>query len=644
MSSAIIPAELQAPPPLQALTSEKIHPDNITREQAVMRAMGLDDRQWKNLVRRRAKLAKTFNKTAYQLQIEEYQQQLKVLEDFATQYYTIKTERPDGWQESILTLRMDNQKAKDERARLLALLRPQAEQARMLAKMDGTIGVFEESRRRKKLHQQKYAEIKEESLHYHDMIVSTWRGLTICHHRYYRDNKMVIDTPEVERIVITDNVIFFKILTTRQSYFGYRRVLPYNVYVQDLLDEKTVKEIEGATGRQVKPVFPDKGKEDIHGYWYALNRTDTPNGILKEVAYSEVMRWYPDDHRHRVTIPVGVGEGNKIKWVNFNDFPHWLVAGSTGTGKSNFINVIFCALISQYAPADLRIVAVDLKGGVELSGYEHVPHLLGGVVQSVDGLADRLSQLEAEMTERFTALKRVGARDLFTHNQRSETSLPRIIVVIDEFASTVDQGDLTKRIHNSILQLTSKGRAVGINIIICTQDPRVDIVPGKIKANCVVRIAGRTASSENSRIIIGSGEAAKIANVKGRMLLKIEQLPIEVQTPLIQEVDIKLAIDAAVSVGDAPPMQLPEATKAEQRWTTAKIIELAIVHLGGQLSSDGIYKEVKGDGITNGQVRTMLEIIYKMESIVYDGKPYVIKRVRNQRHLVPENQTESEVA
>jgi S-DNA-T family DNA segregation ATPase FtsK/SpoIIIE len=284
------------------------------------------------------------------------------------------------------------------------------------------------------------------------------------------------------------------------------------------------------------------------------------------------MRWYPEDHKSRVTIPVGVGEGNKIKWVNFNDFPHWMIAGSTGTGKSNFINVIFCALISQYKPEELRIVAVDLKGGVELSVYEEVPHLLGGVVHSVDGLAERLSQLEAEMTERFAALKRVSARDLFTYNQRSSTSLPRIIVMIDEFASTVEQGDLTKRIHNSILQLTSKGRAVGINIIICTQDPRVDIVPGKIKANCVVRIAGRTASTENSRIIIGSGEAAKIANVKGRMLLKIEQLPIEVQTPLIQDVDIELAIKTAMNDGDAPPMQLPDAAKAEIRWTVEKII------------------------------------------------------------------------
>jgi hypothetical protein len=71
---------------------------------------------------------------------------------------------------------------------------------------------------------------------------------------------------------------------------------------------------------------------------------------------------------------------------------------------------------------------------------------------------------------------------------------------------------------------------------------------------------------------------------------------------------------------------------------------MAIVHLGGHLSSDGIYKEIKGDGITNGQVRTMLEIIYKMQSIVYDGTPYIIKRIRNQRHLVPENQNESEVA
>lgn len=644
MTTAIVPVERQAPAPMQVLTSEKIHPDNISREQAIMRAMALDNRQWKDLQRRRASLAKALEKAGYFPALAQYRTLLKQLEQYAAEYFRLKNEKPDGWQESILSLREANQRTKEAMSRLRWKLKPLTPQAKLLSKIDSTIAVLSEARERKKAQQAEFDAITDEALIYKALILSAWKRIKECHHIRYREGKTCYDLPQIERMVITPNIIYYKIFTTFKSYFGWKDMLPYNVYIQNVLSDQTVFEVAAATGREIKAIYPAVGKEQIYGYWYTLNRTDTPNGIVNKILYSEVMRWYPEDYRQRVTIPIGVGEGNKIKWVNFNDFPHWMLAGSTGTGKSNLLNVILCTLISRYIPAELRIVAVDLKGGVELSGYENVPHLLGNVVQSVDELAERLSQLEAEMSERFAALKRVGAKDLYTHNLRSQQSLPRIIVIIDEFASTVDQGDLTKRVHNSILQLTSKGRAVGINILICTQDPRVDIVPGKIKANCVVRIAGRTASTENSRIIIGSGEAAKIANVKGRMLLKIEQLPIEVQTPLILESDIEDAIKTAVGAGDAPPMTLPEPMRSEQRWTPEKVIELAIVHLGGNLSSDKIFAEVKESGISQAQVRKTLEIIYEMDPITFKGNEYEIKRVKNARYLVQIETNESEVA
>jgi len=408
---------------------------------------------------------------------------------------------------------------------------------------------------------------------------------------------VIYDLPQMERIVITPNVIYFKVLTLTKTITGWTVPLPYNVYIDALLSAEVVSYISNVSGRQVTALSP-KQQNGTRGVWYALNRTDTPNGILDFVAYSEVMRWYPDDFKHKVIIPVGVGEANKIKWVNFTDFPHWMIVGQTGTGKSNFINVMFSSLISQYKPTDVRIVAIDLKGGVELSGYENIPHLLGSVVLSVEVLAERLAQLEAEMSERLVALKQAGARDLPTYNQRAEFPMARIIVIIDEFASVTEQGELTKSIHNSIHQLTSKARAVGINIVICTQSPRVDIIPGKIKDNCSVKIVGRAGDTQHSRIMIGTGAAAHIADVKGRMLLKIEQSPIEVQTPLISEDDIKEAIATAMSVGDAPSIQLPEAVKAEERWTTQALIGLCIDHLGGHVSAEKLYVHLKHDNIT----------------------------------------------
>jgi len=128
------------------------------------------------------------------------------------------------------------------------------------------------------------------------------------------------------------------------------------------------------------------------------------------------------------------------------------------------------------------------------------------------------------------------------------------------------------------------------------------------------------------------------------MLLKIEQLPIEVQTPLILESDVIAAIEAAVGAGDAPPMALPEPMQAENRWTPEKIIELCIVHLGGDLSSDRVYEELKESGIPRAQVRRLLETVYSMEPIIFNGQEYTIKRIKKTRYLVPVNAHETEEA
>jgi hypothetical protein len=634
-NSAIVPIAptQEAPEPMSPLVSEKIHPDNISREQAVMRAMGLDKKQERQLKQQRAKVAKTLDRAQYPLLLARYKELAEQLKLFGDEYRRLKTEQPEGWQESLVGLRMDNQRARDEQAALHTRIKPLWTQAQLLTKLDELISVFVEAQERKKDQAAQYKLIENEALIWYSIIRSCWAKLKDCHHKRSREGKVIYDLPEVERIVITPNVIYFKVLTLTKTVTGYKVPLPYNVYIDALLSPEVTSYIANVSGRQIAALSP-KQKDGTRGVWYALNRTDTPNGILDFVSYSEVMHWYPDDFKYKVIIPVGVGEQNKIKWVNFTDFPHWMVVGQTGTGKSNFINVMFSSLISQYKPADVRIVAVDLKGGVELSIYQDVPHLLGSVVQSVDVFAERLAQLEAEMSERFAALKEAGARDLPTYNQRSSFPMARIIVIIDEFSSVESQGELTKSIHNSMMQLTSKGRAVGINIVICTQSPRVDIVPGKIKDNCSVKIVGRAGDTQHSRIMIGTGAAAHIAEVPGRMLAKIDQTPIEVQTPRIVEDEIKEAIAIAIGVGDAPAIQLPEALKSEERWTTQAIIGLCIDHLGGHVSADKLYIHLKNDNITNGQIRKLVKVIYDLEYIEHEGVEYKVKRIKNQRYLV----------
>jgi hypothetical protein len=644
MTNAIVPSEQKAPPPLQDFKVEKIHPDNINREAAIMRAMGLDANERKQLQRQRNALAKKLERAGYDAAVSEYKELEGSVERYRVEYERLKADRPEGAIESARNLSTRALAAKDRMRQLLIHITQHDSQAKLRTKLDDTLAVYHEAVERRKLHQKKYKEMEDEVKIYTGLIYSVWRGLRQCHHARYREGKRIVDIPEIERVVITDNVLYFKILTAEKQLIGWKWMLPYNVFIQNLLSEETMGNIQAATGHEVKPIYPAPGKEDVHGYWYAINRTDTPNGILKLVHYAEVMRWYPDDYKQRVTLPIGIGAGNKIKWVNFNDYPHWLVGGSTGSGKSNLINTIFSTLISIYIPAEIRIAAIDLKGGLELGDYDGVPHLLGPIVEQVEEAADLLAQLEAEMARRFELLKHEHARDLYGYNLRARETLPRIIVIFDEFGAAEGFGDLTARIHASVTQLVSRGRAAGINLIICTTDPRVSTVPGRIKSGCVVRIAGRTASIDNSRIILDTGDAAKIADVKGRMLLKIGPLPIEVQTPLISEADIRAAIETAKAGGGAPPMALPAPSKAEDRWTPEKIVEIVILHLGGHLSSDKVYAQVKESGISQAQVRKILETIYEMEVISFREHNYQIKRIKNQRYIVKIKESESEAA
>lgn len=640
-TGAIIPAEREAPPPMAPLTSERIHPDNISHEQAVMRAMGLDNKQWRDLLRKRNQLANTLKRAGYKKLMDEYKAMGVALQGFTQQYYQLKQQRPAGWQERVLSLRDVNNRTKAARLKLYAKLKPLVDKARTLQKMDEILAVFEEARKRKKEQAHQYEEIKKETLIWHTIIRAVWAGAKECHHVRHREGRVIYDLPEIETVWITPNVLYFKILTLQKTLTGWKSMLPYDVFVEDLLSDRIVNQISDVSGRQVKAISP-RLKPEAYGSWYALYRTDTPNGVLDRVDYEEVMRWYPEDMKSRVVLAVGVGEQNKIQWVNLNDFPHWLIGGSTGTGKSNLMNVLFSTLISFYTPQELRILSIDLKGGLELGAYKDTPHIIGAPVEELEDCAEALAQMEAEMQRRFGLLKAVGAKDLYSYNRIcTDNPLPRIVIVIDEFARTVDAGDLTKRIHSSLMQLTSMSRAAGINIIVCTQDPRVDTLPGKIKSNLVVRIAMHTTSFSASKIIIDTGHAAKIAAIKGRAVLSIDGLPKEVQTPYISEDSIKAAIAIASGMGNAMPLNLPApAASNEQRWTPEKIIELVIQHIGGHVSADKIYVHLKDSGITNPQIRKLVETIYKMENISFEGREYRIKRIKNQRYLIAVDERE----
>ena len=224
--------------------------------------------------------------------------------------------------------------------------------------------------------------------------------------------------------------------------------------------------------------------------------------------------------------------GKNIKgetiFADFDEFPHILIAGTTGSGKSIFVNSIIVTLIMRNSPDDLKLVLVDPKK-VEMSRYKDMPHLLCPIITDPNDAKTLIDRLCKEMEERYMLFSDNGSTNIKEFNEDAPglglEKLPYIVVVLDEYADIVDQ---CKEISMPVVSLAQKARACGIHLLISTQRPSTNVVTGVIKANLPTHVALMTASSVDSITIIGEGGAEKLIG-KGDML---------VQSPLVSRVGV----------------------------------------------------------------------------------------------------------
>lgn len=231
---------------------------------------------------------------------------------------------------------------------------------------------------------------------------------------------------------------------------------------------------------------------------------------------------------------VGLGRGRRgALWVDLAALPHLLVGGQTGGGKSVFLRQALTGLALSQSPRHLRIQVIDLKGGVELAPYAELPHSLGPVADSIDAAAQALEKIRRELDDRLGDLRGAGVHDIDAWNEDpSRHAQPRILVVVDELAElTVRQlGDdragraAQQAALGRLTEIARLGRSVGIHLILSTQRPDADAVPGQLKANLPGTVAFRVRSSVNSVILIDSDRAAKLGRIDGRGLWCCERV------------------------------------------------------------------------------------------------------------------------
>lgn len=249
---------------------------------------------------------------------------------------------------------------------------------------------------------------------------------------------------------------------------------------------------------------------------------EIPNKVTTRVPLKEMIAALPTGEKDNLSIPFGKTISGECLNGDLSKFPHMLVAGSTGSGKSIFMHSIIMSLIMRNRPEDLKIVLVDPKR-VEMSNYADIPHLLCPIIKEPTQAKVCLDKLIKEMDRRYALFELTHVRDIrqFNHDYAPEhklAPLPFIVVVVDEFADLVDT---CKEVSDSVVRLAQKARAAGIHLIISTQRPSVDVITGVIKANLACRVALRVSQSNDSVVIIGQGGAEDLAGY-GDMLVECE--------------------------------------------------------------------------------------------------------------------------
>lgn len=269
-------------------------------------------------------------------------------------------------------------------------------------------------------------------------------------------------------------------------------------------------------------------------------------------------RWQKNRYPDTLPVPMGVRAGNKKINLNLHDKierhghgPHGLIAGTTGSGKSEVIQSIVASLAAEFHPHDLAFMLIDYKGGGMSNTFLHLPHVVGTITNLDNNLIERAKiSLKAELVRRQKILNDAGNLQHIDEyykvlRNRPAKPLPHLVIIIDEFAQLKkDQPEFM----DELISIAAIGRTLGVHLILATQKP-AGVVDDKIWSNSRFRICLRVQSEGDSRDMLKIPNAAWI-NKPGRGYFQVgsDEVFEEMQfawsgAPYIEEQDTEGLID-----------------------------------------------------------------------------------------------------
>lgn len=413
--------------------------------------------------------------------------------------------------------------------------------------------------------------------------------------------------------------------------------LPFGVSISQLIDTDVVNNLSVSVGHKIMARWTEQA-----GVWYVIERASGMMGIPNHVNLEKMWDGMPAS-KNALTIPVGLTNNGRAVYESLDDMVHLLIAGTTGGGKSNFLNVILCTLIRRNTPQRLQLLLVDLKGGLEFNFYEGVPHLCTipiiapkGVIYERDEVAPLIHWVIAEGEKRMSILREAGCKNIGEYNHHRKKGLMRhMVFVVDEWADVrlLRDKDGKKTCEEALTNAVQRMRAVGIHCIICTQVPQREVLGTMIKANIPAKFAFNFSDIHGSMAIINSGHAFNL-QPKGRCIYKFEQ-EVQVQTPFIPKTLILSTVNGAITGNFEEIRKTHDVTPDEVR-------EWAIRDNNGWLTVAATFSQFKARGLSKEELIGWLQAWEEQEFLVGSSlyKVATGEGSRGRRLVVVEEQPE----
>jgi hypothetical protein len=408
------------------------------------------------------------------------------------------------------------------------------------------------------------------------------------------------------------------------------------------------------------------------------------DGLPERVVIDELWKRCPEN-KPPLTVAVGFGDNSSTHFINPDEYPHLLITGGTGWGKSNMINQLICFWLDRgITPNELQLVLFDLKKGMEFSSYEHLPHLYRddtiktGIVEELEGVLPTMRRMQEIRDQRMEHIKKAGYKSFQEYNLgvKMIDRMPAIFLVFDEWAkirlSRSGMGpkalvkevtvlanktimDIFKnRLHEDRTQLfdsliefgkgilklrqsthfgleaeemlaefTNLARAAGMYVILSTQHPSREVLTGLIMINFPTRIV-LNSSVGGSMAALGTQSAFKL-EYKGRAILMDRGQEIKLQTPYISPNDIKAIVHKAIT---------GKELKRTSGVDIEEILTYSLNNLDGMLDITKLFSIFKAKKVRFDWIKASMRDAEGQEFIL-SGTKYRIspRRYRTPRHL-----------